>query len=211
MVGRREIDVVFVTGPPGAGKTTVVEGYRAEHPYTDHFGTGELVSGIRDGDIESEYADILQEAARKGTLLPNASYSLIVRERIRYAAEHANMVMVTGFPHDYGDWRIFNRNIANEGIRPLGSVVLNVGLETSVARMQQRDADRGMDVATATSSKERLGYEERYHGLMGRHAIRLDCYRRAGLSTVPIYADRPPGEVLVDFTRVVDRLREGEN
>ena len=213
MSRRNEIDVVFVAGPPGAGKTTVAEGYQATNSRVDQFGAGELVWGIRDGNIESQYTDILQHAASKNMFLPAFVYSSVIRERIERAAEQADTVVVTGFPHDRGDWKEFLVSLPEQDINLIGAVELHVGRETSIARMQQRDIQRGLNPELIMSAKERLGYDARYQSLMGRHAVRLDCYRSIGLSIVPFSAEPPPDEVLSDFSTTVDifKTRERED
>lgn len=209
MTKQNEIDVLFVAGAPGAGKTTVTERYQAVHPGADQFGTGELVWGIRDGTIESEYAEHLRCAADSGVHLSGEDYGAVVRERILRAREISEIVMVTGFPHDRTDWAALLESIQGEA-NIVGAVVLNVSRATSIARMQARDIKRGLVAETVQSDRELAAYTARYHSLMARHALRLDCYRGSGLLTIPLSGEKPPDEVLANFDEAINTLKKGD-
>jgi len=202
------IDVVFVAGPPGAGKTTVTEEYEKSNPAAVQFGTGDLMRGIREGCIDSKYSTILREASERRLPVPSDIFSMVVREQIIRTADTAETVMVTGFPYGHSDWKFFKDTISDEGIKPIGAVVLNIGMDISVTRMNERDIKKGADVKVVYSSKEHLAYEERYQMLIGRLAIRLDCYRQLGLSIMPVFAERPLVEVCADFNKAIDTLKE---
>lgn len=205
-----DIDVVYVAGPPGAGKTSVTEGYQKENLHTEQFGTGELVWGIRDGDIDSHYAHIIREAAQNGTSISEAVFSMVVYERIMRVKDSTHTVMVTGFPHDYSDWRMFNEALDGSGMSAIGSVVLDSSLATSTIRMQERDIKKGMNADVVASPEELSSYEKRYYDLMGRLAIRLDCYRQAGLDIVTISAENSRDQVLSDFNKTIRMFKEGK-
>lgn len=210
MSKRGEIDVVYVAGPPGAGKTSVTEAYQAQHPYTEQFGTGELVWGIRDGDVDSRYASMIREAAQNGTSISGALFSRVVHERIMRVNDSAETVMVTGFPHDYSDWKIFNETVADSGVSAIGSVFLDAKLATSITRMQERDIEKGVNPDTVNSLEELSLYEKRYYDLMGRLAIRLDCYKQVGLDIVTISAENSRDQVLSEFDETIRTFKEGE-
>jgi adenylate kinase family enzyme len=205
-----EIDVVYVAGPPGAGKTSVSEGYQAQHPYTEQFGTGELIWGIRDGDVDSQYASMIRDAAQNGTSISDALFSMVVYERITRVKDSTETVMVTGFPHDYSDWRMFNEASGGSGVNAIGSVYLDANLVVSISRMQERDIKKGISPDVVTYSEELLSYEKRYYDLMGRLAIRLDCYRQAGLDIVTISADNSRDQVLSEFDETIRTFKEGK-
>lgn len=205
-----EIDVVYVAGPPGAGKTSVTEGYQARHPHTEQFGTGELVWGIRDGDISSRYASMIREAAQNGTSISDTLFSMVVHERIAQVKDSTETVMVTGFPHDYSDWRMFNEATDSSSIYSIGSVFLDANLATSISRMQDRDIKKGINPDIVKSPEELFLYMKRYYYLMGRLAIRLDCYRQAGLDIVIISAKNSPDQVLSDFDEAIRMFKEGK-
>lgn len=208
MARRTEIDVMFVAGPPGAGKTTVTEEYQAAHERSDQFGTGELVWGIRSNDIDSRYRDQVQLVASEGRHMPGDLFSAVVRERILRASDNAETVMVTGFPHEQDDWEDFLESVDGDGMHLLGSVALEVSRDVSIARMQQRDVQRGLDADAVYSDGEVELYRRRYQGLMSRHAIRLECYRLAKLRVVPVSGESPPGKVLVNFSDAIDSLKK---
>lgn len=42
---------------------------------------------------------------------------------------------------------------------------------------------------------------------MGRHAVRLDCYRQAGIEVLSVFAQRPREEVFADFSDAMSKLR----
>lgn len=205
-----KIDVVYVAGPPGAGKTSVTEGYQEQHPHTEQFGTGELVWGIRDGDIDSRYASMIRDAAQNGTSITDALFSMVVHERITRVKDSTETVMVTGFPHDYSDWRMFNEASGGSSIQAVGSVFLDANLATSIKRMQERDINKGVDPDVLNSPEKLFLYEKRYYDLMGRLAIRLDCYRQAGLDIVTISADNSRDQVLSEFDETIRTFKEGK-
>ena len=210
MSERSGLDMVFVAGPPGAGKTTVAEQYQKVYPHTEQFGTGELVWGIRDGDIKSRYAPMLRDLAQSGSPIPADVFSGLVHERVMQIKDSTETVMVTGFPHDYSDWELFNEALGGSDVLELGSVVLDAGLDTCIARMQERDVNRGKTVAEVASAEEIGSYQKRYHDLKGRLAIRLDCYSRSGLEVVTVSAENPRDQVSEDFNDVIRMFKEGK-
>ena len=201
------LGIAFVAGPPGAGKTTVTRGYQENHPSTEEFGAGDLVRGIAAGRVSSKYSAVLRQTLGEGRPIPDNVFSAVISERISRVDDTADLLMITGFPYGYMDWEFFRETVDPE-INLLGAVALSVGLETSIARMQNRDIGTGVDVAVAYSDEERVAYEERYHGLMARLVIRLDCYERAGLGVVPISAERPRDIVLTDFTKIIEEFKK---
>lgn len=210
MTKHGEIDVVYIAGPPGAGKTSVTEVYQAQHPHTEQFGTGELVWGIRDGDVDSQYASMIREAAQNGTSISDSLFSQVVHERIMRVKDSTETVMVTGFPHDYSDWRMFNEAVGDGSMNAIGSVLLDANLATSIARMQERDINKGIDPDVVSSPEELFLYKKRYYDLMGRLAIRLDCYRQAGLDIVTISAENSRNQVLSEFDETIRTFKEGK-
>lgn len=203
-----ELDVVFVAGPPGAGKSSITEEYQSAHASTDQFGTGDLVWDIVAGRTDSEYAHILQEAAEKEIPIPDDIFSMVVRERIKRASGISDTVIVTGFPYNYSDWEIFNQTIRDDNIHLLTSVVLTADMHTCVTRMRERDVNKGVDAAVVHSAQERIAYEKRYYDLIGRLTIRLNCYKQAGLSVTPISAERPRDEVAVEFDDTITMFKQ---
>ncbi len=206
---RAGIDVIFVAGPPGAGKTTTTVEYVKSNPTAEQFGAGELILGIRSGRINSKHFDTVRTAAEKDEPLPSAIFSEVIRERIMRSADSTQTLMVTGFPFGYDDWDVFNQSIATDDIELLGAVALDVGLSTSVARMRERDILAGANALEVHSMKERVAYEKRYASLMGRLTIRLDCYRQTGLEVKPIFAERSLSEVMDDFNIAINSFNEG--
>jgi adenylate kinase family enzyme len=202
------VNVVFVAGPPGAGKTSVSEGYEREHAHVAQFGTGELVWDIAAGQHDSKYAAILREAAQKHAPLSGEVFSLVVHEKIMRLSNDAESVIVTGFPHDYADWKVFGDMITDNAIQPIGSVVLNADVDTCVSRMQERDIKKGVAVEKVSSIEARASYEGRYLDLMARLAIRLDCYRESGLDVVAISALQNRDIVLSQFSDAVDSFKK---
>lgn len=208
MRNRTDIDIVFVAGAPGAGKTTVTEEYERRHSDTEQFGMGDYVTGIRNGTIDSDYAVPMLQAVKDGVHVSGSIFSSIAEERILRARPSTATMMITGFPYSHEDWDAFLKLVDGSGIRPIGSAVLDVDERTSITRMAQRDIRRGADPETATSSESYLAYQKRYLGLMGRQAVRLDCYRQAGLEVISVFAQRPREEVFVDFSDAMSRFKE---
>lgn len=202
-----EIDVVFVAGAPGAGKTTVTEEYERRHSDAEQFGMGDYVTGIRNGTIDSDYAVPMQQAVRDGVYMSGSIFGSITEERILRTRLGTSTMMITGFPYSHEDWGAFLKLVDGSGIRPIGSVVLDVDEQTSITRMTQRDIRRGADPEAVTSRESYLAYQKRYLGLMGRQAVRLDCYRQAGLEVLSVFAQRPREEVYVDFSDAMSKLR----
>ena len=203
----KAVEVVFVAGPPGAGKTSVSEGYERDHAGVTQFGTGELVWDIAAGRQDSQFAAILRDAAEKRIPLTDKVFSLVVHEKVMQLSESSEIVVVTGFPHHYRDWNVFNQTISSNAIRPIGAVLLNADLETCIARMQERDMKKGVAVEQTNSTEACASYEERYLDLMARLAIRLDCYGESGLDVVPISALQTRDTVLSKFSNAVDGFR----
>jgi adenylate kinase family enzyme len=203
----RNIDVVFVAGAPGAGKTTVTEEYERRHSDAEQFGMGDHVTGIRNGTVDSKYAAPMQHAMKDGVYVPSSIFSSITEERILRARSDTATMMITGFPYSHEDWNAFLELVDKRGIRPIGSVVLDVDEQTSIERMKERDIRRGADPEAVSSHESYLVYRIRYQGLMGRHAIRLDCYRQAGLEVLSVFAQRLREEVFADFSDAMSKLR----
>ena len=209
MNNRNNIDVVFVAGPPGAGKTSITEEYQKNNPNTEQFGVMNLMRDIRSGRVSSEYYNVIHEAKENGVLVPDYVFSGAMYEKVMNLDNDTEKLMVTGFPYDYSDWKIFNDTIQNKNIHMIGAITLCASMHTCVVRMRDRDIKEGMNAMAVNSENERFAYEKRYISLMGRLAIRLDCYKQSGLNVIPISAEGSRDEVLDSFSEAIDVLKEG--
>jgi len=204
----REMDVVFVTGPPGAGKTSMAVKYQNEHPHVEQFGNGDLIRDLRAGRLASEYSDVVHRAVENHELLPDDVFAGAVYEKVMKLRDDTKTAFITGFPYARGDWEYFHEKIQNtDGVRTIGAIALRASMATCVKRMQKRDMDNGASNSDVYTEPAVVGYQERYRAHLARSATRLDCFRQSDIEIASLSAEEPQQSVFDKFTDAVNNFK----
>lgn len=211
MSNLNKLDVVFITGPPGIGKTSMAVNYQNKNTHVEQFGNGDLMRDLRIGRVCSKYSEIIHRATENRELLPDHIFADAVYEKVMSSKDDTETLFITGFPYAYGDWIHFYETIQNtNGVRALGAIALSASMQTCVGRMQKRDIHNGMSYSDVYAERSLADYKERYLAHLARSAIRLDCFDQSNVETIFISAEKSQDSVFDNFTNAVrDLKREG--
>ena len=200
----KELGVIFVSGPPGAGKTTMSRDYQKFHSGIEQFSVGDLVRAIGYGYKDSSHRDAVHRARDMGKPLADNIFSDIVHEELTKSDDNTNMSIITGFPYGRGDWELFRERGENSNIRMLGAIALHASIFTCTERMILRDLSSGRMAENAEA------YKQRYSTNLAISETRLSLYALSGLEIVSVSAEDKRDQVFSKFSRAIDKLTKKE-
>lgn len=207
---RSEIDVMFVTGPPGAGKTSMAMKYQNENQHVEQFGNGDLIRDLRTRRVCSAHGEIIHRAAQNHELLPDDIFAGAFYEKVMGSRGDTKTMFITGFPYARGDWEHFHEKIRNtNGVRTIGAIALYASIQTCVDRMQKRDMQHsGVSSSDVYTEQAIASYKERYSAHLARSATRLDCFHQSDIGITFISAEEPLDSVFDNFTYAVNNFQK---
>ena len=160
-------DVIIVSGPPGSGKGAMSGDYIDQHSKAQHVSAGDLVRGIRAGEIESTHSPIVLDSLKKREYMPDETFASIVLEKIT-ANPDATLTFLDGFPQQTGDWEYFHDQLEVNRLKMLGAVCLWATEDVCVDRMKFRGMRNGEYVRNQHTELEDY-YRDRYRIYMEKH------------------------------------------
>ncbi len=154
--------VIFVQGPPGAGKSTLARKAISEHSIShslhEHLPVrflpvGAHVRGVLSGELPSRFAELVQqegEAVRTFHLPSSELIHAIVEDFL--AAGSDGVTIVDGFPREMELLDMLRASEEAGTLKVLGNVTVDVPDDVSIARQMARQSIDGhppCDVAMA--------------------------------------------------------------
>ena len=210
-------DVVIINGPPGAGKGFLSGHYVAENLTAQHISAGDLIRGIRSGDIDSEYSDTVLDCLESRSYLPDAVFGGVVLERVTKGHGTTDLSLLDAFPYGAGDFEYVKEGLILSKKRILGAISLEATLDTCVSRMVYRGLRGGEAVRKSVISSEEVSEEEyfkkRYDSYGLAHDLLLDILNRQNVivKTIDvnsdILAEETRVEALASFTEAITSLK----
>ncbi|NTU69669.1 AAA family ATPase [bacterium] len=174
--------IIIIIGPPGSGKGAMSGDYIEQHSTAQHVSAGDLVRGIRSGEMQSSYSSIVQDSLQKRILMPDETFADIVIERITSSNNDVDLTLLDGFPQQLGDWEHFNKQLSRFRLRIFGAVCLWATEETCVERMKFRGMRNGEYVRNQHSELEEY-YRDRYRKYLEKYHILADMFSNKNVTT----------------------------
>ncbi len=141
-------EILVVHGAPGSGKTTHAERLTND-PLMDrsiyHISAGDRLRDIRNGLIPSEFQDRAQVRKNhegESVMLDHTIVNGIVFEYISQCPS-SSIILVDGYPRFLDAVSVFLDAIDVSSHTFLGTISLNISLETCIARLMERGSRRG--------------------------------------------------------------------
>ena len=171
--------IIIVSGPPGSGKGAMSGDYIKRYDYAQHVSVGDLVRGIRAGEIASVYSTVVLDALERRQYMPDEVFAEIVLERIATNSDAA-LTFLDGFPQQDGDWDRFNDRLDASGLRMLGAICLWATEDVCVERMRYRGMRSGEYVRNRHVELEDY-YRDRYRAYLEKHHKLAQMFKRRGV------------------------------
>lgn len=145
-------EVIVVHGYAGSGKSTHCSRL-AQESYFDtpvqHISAGNRLRSIRTGHSVSAYEPIINNPDAPSPL-PDEVVSGAILESVLEAKNDSLLVLIDGYPRHPTAVEAFRDELADRSHRLLGTIALQVSLETSVQRILQRGERAGEKIKADT-------------------------------------------------------------
>jgi len=149
-IARRNPTVVFVLGPPGAGKGSQCALLASEHPVA-HLSAGELLR-TEMASPDSKYREVIDNCIREGVVVPAEITVKLLRNAI-LANTTAKLFLIDGFPRAMDNYECFRRVL---GPYDKFMVCLDCPEEELVKRISERAKVSGRTDDNAESLRKRI-------------------------------------------------------
>lgn len=139
------MDIIVVHGRAGAGKSThcrsLSEKGLDNKNFVQHVSAGEKLRAIRNGEIRSQYENIIKSSLDRP--IPNAIVNSLIFESIKITENNQGIVLIDGFPRHKEAVEEFCEKIFSGGHRLLGTIAMNLSLDMSIKRVENRGVRKG--------------------------------------------------------------------
>lgn len=149
-IARRNPTVVFVLGPPGAGKGSQCSLLAREYPVA-HLSAGELLR-TEMADPGSKYRTLIDECIREGVVVPAEVTVKLLRNAI-LADKEAKIFLIDGFPRALDNYECFRRVL---GPYDKFMICLECPEDELVHRIAERSKSSGRTDDNAESLRKRI-------------------------------------------------------
>lgn len=145
-------EVIVVHGYAGSGKSTQCSRLEQEGYFdspVQHISAGNRLRSIRTGLAISTYERIINSPDAPSPL-PDEVVSGAILESVIEPGNNNALVLIDGYPRHPTAVEAFRDELANRSHRLLGTIALQVSLETSVQRILQRGERAGEKIKADT-------------------------------------------------------------
>jgi len=126
---------IILFGPPGAGKSTLVELLEAKKIPFSLVSMGQILRKI--GQEKSELGDKVRETMAKGDLLDDFFISELVKKALR-EIDKTKPIILDGYPRSLGQVNVVDEIFANEDLTLPVLVYVKITKEVAIERLSSR-------------------------------------------------------------------------
>ena len=145
-------EVIVVHGYVGSGKSTQCSRLEQEGYFdssVQHISAGNILRSIRNGLATSPYERFINSPDAPSPL-PDEVVTGAILESVLEPENNNTLVLIDGYPRHPTAVEAFRGELANRSHRFLGTIALQVSLETSVQRILQRGERAGEKIKADT-------------------------------------------------------------
>lgn len=145
-------EIIVVHGYAGSGKSTQCSRLEKEGYFgspVQHISAGNRLRSIRTGLATSTYEPIINSPDAPSPL-PDEVVSGAILESILEPENNNGLVLIDGYPRHPAAVEAFRGELDNRSHRLLGTIALQVSLETSVQRILERGERAGEKIKAVT-------------------------------------------------------------
>lgn len=150
--------VLFFSGIPGSGKSSVARGLSSKYSDIYHLSIGDHLRSIIDNTTQSKYAEEVKAnlgALREAKPLDNELIQLIILEYIEAISSTARLLIIEPYPRTVSQVEPLIKELRKRDIEIVGLLKIEVDHQIAVDRVVSRGNRKGEVPATNYYAQER--------------------------------------------------------
>lgn len=199
------MQVLFLNGIPGSGKSSIAEGLSSEEKGIYHLSLGNHLRAIANNIVHSSYtAEVVTSQAdlAKAKPLKHNLIQSIIMEYIDDVASKANLIIIEPYPRSVSQVKPLLKELKSRRITIVGLAIITVDKGVAVDRAVSRGDRPGEIPATREYAQERVDAHTseiaELNEVMGQY---MPIFTVASAPTIDLTVERAKDTIPYLFTR----------